>query len=85
MTSSPGSQQLPKDTFVDPENPLAVKRSPRLVEGKLTTSLGEAVFGEPLPPNHIVEPTTSFDEKGYFRGIIEPPKMEHAGEYLGYS
>ena len=57
-----------------------VCRSRELVEAKLTTSLGEAVYGEPLPPNIIAQPTTSFDQDGYFIGIVKPPAAPTSGE-----
>lgn len=43
------------------------------MEAKLITSVGEAVYGEPLPPNVIKQPTTSFSAQGYFIGIVKPP------------
>lgn len=68
-------QFLYRDSFIEPESPMAVNRSPLLVERKLTTSVGEAVHGQPLPPNVVPQPSSSFDERGYFIGIIKPPDL----------
>lgn len=72
-SSSPG---ITRDSFVEPENPPPIRRSPALVEAKLLTSVGEAVYGEPLPADPAAAPSSSFDERGYFIGIIKPPLEE---------
>ena len=38
------------------------------------------MYGEPLPPNIIAQPTTSFDQDGYFIGIVKPPAVPTSGE-----
>ena len=38
------------------------------------------MYGEPLPPNIIAQPTTSFDQDGYFIGIVKPPAVPTSGK-----
>ena len=73
------SSSLSRDGFIEPESSLPVTRSPQLVEGKRTTTLGEVVHGATLLNSTLPEPTSSFDDRGFFIGIIKPPKYEHTG------
>lgn len=71
---------------MEPDNPVPFRRAPIMVESKLTTSLGEAVHGQPLPPNVLPAPTSSFDDRGFFVGIIKPPGAEQPGTWwVGWS
>ncbi|KAH9508133.1 hypothetical protein Btru_054821 [Bulinus truncatus] len=52
--------------YLKPEASLPQRRSKSLVEAKLTTSLGEAINGSPLPQLHLPTPSSSFDQDGTF-------------------
>lgn len=76
LNISNATSPLLREALIEPESSLAPKRSQKLVEAKLQTSIGEAVYGEKLPPNEVSQPSTSFNDQGYFIGIIKPPKPD---------
>lgn len=63
--------EILRSQLIEPDSQLSPRRSTRLVESKLTTPVGEAVFGKPLPPNVALTPTSSFNNEGYFIGIVK--------------
>lgn len=60
---------LDKNAFQDNSTAYAQERAIRLVESKLTTSLGEVVYGGVLPPSTFESytPHSSFDTSGFIK------------------
>ncbi|XP_013415982.1 germinal-center associated nuclear protein [Lingula anatina] len=59
---------LDKNAFIRPETSMGNRRAVELIESKQTVSVGEVVNGEKLPPNELIIPFSSFDDRGHYRG-----------------
>ncbi|XP_076363562.1 germinal-center associated nuclear protein-like isoform X2 [Tachypleus tridentatus] len=66
LTTSNEFVTLDRSSFVIPVTTPSITRAIHLVESKRTTSVGEVVNGNPLPPNPYLsyEPHDSFDSEG---------------------
>ncbi|XP_062617863.1 germinal-center associated nuclear protein-like [Saccostrea cucullata] len=69
LTTVDNCVTLDKSTFIEPEENWCPRRS-ALIERKLSTSIGEAIYGGPLPAYSLPEPENSFDNNGKFVGQI---------------
>ncbi|XP_062610724.1 germinal-center associated nuclear protein-like, partial [Saccostrea cucullata] len=69
LTTVDNCVTLDKATFIEPEENWCPQRS-ALIERKLNTSIGEAIYGGPLPAFSLPEPENSFDNNGKYIGQI---------------
>ncbi|XP_061179067.1 germinal-center associated nuclear protein-like [Saccostrea echinata] len=69
LTTVDNCVTLDKAAFIEPEENWCPRRS-TIIERKRSTSVGEAIYGGPLPTFSLPEPENSFDNNGKFIGQI---------------
>ncbi|XP_064632877.1 germinal-center associated nuclear protein-like [Lineus longissimus] len=70
LDAQDGVVMLNKSDYITPEAIGTFRRAETVIESKLQVSVGEVVNGGPLPPNDIINPSSSFSDHGRYIGDL---------------
>ncbi|XP_064604912.1 germinal-center associated nuclear protein-like isoform X2 [Liolophura sinensis] len=79
LLTKAGEVCLDRNSYIEPELGISLRRAHSVIESKLTVSVGEVINGGPLPPLTLPEPQISFDVNGRYIGempTVEAPPIE---------